>query len=126
MEAHANFHAIYLWRLQLIETMETSTSADSGNFQTVPWKLPLTSMDMYLLPPTSMQTSMEGNLLAPTSMKLGSRWTQIERKTVDPYEHVVEAAGSCDTRGSSRYKYFGVLNGNSWKPSTDYVRGSCK
>ena len=36
---------------------EASTSTDSGSLHVFLWKLPLTSMEENLLPPTSMETS---------------------------------------------------------------------
>ena len=54
MEAHGSFHGFFSWKLQLMEAMEDSTSTDSRQFHVFPWKLPLTSMEVNLLPPTSM------------------------------------------------------------------------
>ena len=72
MEARGSLHGIYPRKLQLMEAMEAmeaSTSIDSGNFHVPPWKLPLTSIELNLLPPTSMDISMEVSLLPPTSME---------------------------------------------------------
>ena len=49
-----------------MEAMEASTYTDSGNSHVLPWKLPLTSMEVSLLAPTSTETSMEANLFPPT------------------------------------------------------------
>ena len=54
MKDRGSFKLIYSWKLQLTEAMEASTSTDSENFHLLPWKLPLTSMEVNLLPPTSM------------------------------------------------------------------------
>ena len=77
MEAHGSFYGIYLWKIRLMEsynrcnlsdvkcnnklmeTMEASTSTDSGHFYVFPWELQLTSMEVNLLPTTSMETSLD-------------------------------------------------------------------
>ena len=60
MEAHGNlFHVKFSRKLHLMEAMKAPTSTDSGNFHLLPWKLPLTSMELKILPPTSMEISME-------------------------------------------------------------------
>ena len=41
------------------EEIEPSASTDSGNFRLIPWKLPLTSLEANLLPPTSMEISVK-------------------------------------------------------------------
>ena len=68
MDNHGSCHGIYSRKLQLMEAMESSTSADSENPHVFPWKLPLTSIEVNLLLPTSMENSMEVNRLPPTSM----------------------------------------------------------
>ena len=45
-----------------MEAMGASISTDSGKFHVFPWKLPRTSMEANLLPPTSMEISMGINL----------------------------------------------------------------
>ena len=59
MEAHESFARtrLYSWKLQSMEAMEASTSTNSGNVHAFPWKLPTTSMEVNLLPPTSMDIS---------------------------------------------------------------------
>ena len=86
MEAHRSFHGICSWKLQSMEAMESFTSTDSANFHVLPWKLPLKSMEVNLLPPISMQV----NLLATTSMevnllpwKLVETTMEVDRTEVD-------------------------------------------
>ena len=55
--------------MQLMEAMEASTSTGSGNFHVLIWKLLLTSIEVNLLSPASMEISMEVNLLPSTSME---------------------------------------------------------
>ena len=64
MEAHGSFHRIWSWKLPLMEAMKASTYSVSGNLYLLPWKLPLNSIEVNLLPSTSMEGSMEVNLLA--------------------------------------------------------------
>ena len=52
-----------------MEAVEAFTSTDNGNFHVFPWRLPQTSMEVNLLPPTSLEISMEANLLPPTAME---------------------------------------------------------
>ena len=54
----------------MMEAMEASTSIDSGNFHVLQWKLPLTSMELNLLSPTSMEISMEATIILTTSMEV--------------------------------------------------------
>ena len=63
METHGSFRGINFWKLQLMEAKEASTTTDRGTSHVFPWKLPPTSMEVNLLPPTSMEHSMEVNLL---------------------------------------------------------------
>ena len=74
IEAHESLHGIYLWTL--MDAMEASTSPDSGNFHVFPWKLPLSSMEVYLLGPTPMDASMQANLLpsTPIQASLDALW----------------------------------------------------
>ena len=69
MEAHGSFHGIYSWKLRLMNAREASTSTDSGKVHVFPWKLPLSCMEVNLLPPTSMEISMEVHIVPPTSME---------------------------------------------------------
>ena len=76
IEAHGSFYGTGSWKLQSIEangrtgsgklqSMEANGSfhlIDSGKFQVYTWKLPLTSTEVHLLPPTSIYASMEVNL----------------------------------------------------------------
>ena len=55
IEAHGFFHRIYWWKLQFMEAMEASTSTDSRKFHVLPWKLSLTSTEVNLLAPTSVE-----------------------------------------------------------------------
>ena len=54
----------------LMEPMEASDSADSENLHVFPKKLPLISMEVNLLPQSSMEIILEVNLLPPTSMEV--------------------------------------------------------
>ena len=64
-------------KLQLIEAMEGSTSTESGNFRVFPWKRLLSSMEVNLLTPISMEISMEANLLPPTTSFHGSTFASM-------------------------------------------------
>ena len=102
-----------------MEVIEASTSTDGGNFHVLPWKLPLPSMKINILQPTSMEIFVEVNLLPPTSMEAsmevggnsygsrsnGNRWTLMEV--------LWKLLGVCGTR-RSRWYYVGVY-GSSWK-----------
>ena len=138
METHGSFHGIYSWKIQLMEAMEASTSIDFGNFHVILWKLPLTSMEVNLLPPTSMEISMEVNILPLTSMQVsmevsmelsmdvsmevgvnfhgnrsnGSRWTLMEV--------LWKQLEVCNTRGS-RWKYVGDYGSSSKLPRNVFV-----
>ena len=48
-----------------MEVMEASTSTDSLNFHVLPWKLPLTSMEVIRLPP-SMAIAIVVNIYSST------------------------------------------------------------
>ena len=93
------------------------------------WKLPCTSMEVNILPPTSMGMSMQVNLLPPTSMEAsmqvggnfrGSRSNKSRRTLVKVMWKQLEV---CDIR-ASRWKYLGVC-GSSWKlPRNIFVQSA--
>ena len=68
MEAHGSFHGICSWKLRLMEAMEPSNSVYRGKFHVLSWKPILTSMEVNLL--TLASISMEVKLLPPTSMEV--------------------------------------------------------
>ena len=70
MEAHGSFHGIYWWNLQSMKAMEASTSTNSGNFYVLPWQLSLTSMEVNLRPPTSMEVDSKFTSAKFTSMEV--------------------------------------------------------
>ena len=74
VETHGSFRGMYSWKLQLLEAMEAPTSTDSGKIYVIPRKLPLTFMEVNLLPPTSMEISMEVDLLPPAFMEVSMAW----------------------------------------------------
>ena len=100
MEAHGSFHETYSWKMQLIEAMQAFISVDNGNVHVLPWKPLLTSMEVNLLLPASMEISTEVNLLPPTSMEAyidvgeNVHGTRSNGSRLTPMEVFVEAAGS--------------------------------
>ena len=115
-EAHGSVHGMYSWKLQLMEAiMEASTSTDSGNFHVLPWKLPLTSVDVNLLPPTSMEISIEVNLLLPTSVEVNLLQWKFPCKLAETSVEIdrAEVVGPLRKSCASRWKL--VILGGRWK-----------
>ena len=68
--------------MQLIEAVEASNSTDSGKLHLFPWKLPLTSMEVNMLPPTYKEIYMEADILPPTSMEVVETFMEVDRTEV--------------------------------------------
>ena len=76
MEGHGSFHRMYSWKLQLMEAMEAFTTTNSGKVHVVP-----TSMEVNLLPPTTMDFMKVNSLPWKLPRKLVETSMEVDRKS---------------------------------------------
>ena len=78
-----------------IDESNGSFHFDRRKFHVFPRKLPLTSMEVNLIPPTSTEISVESNLLAPASMEVSMSWKYVEASTEEDRKRDKTWLSSC-------------------------------